>query len=549
MTLKHTLSRLPHLMPQIIFYYFILGLWLPNIITSITDGQPILGALSNAILPLGAYIFLASLTPRLGRSIWCMFLLLFLSAFNLVLLCLYGCGVIAVDMWLNLVNTNPTEVDELLSQLVFALIIVAIVYLPPLIGAVWIQIKKKRLPLPFLRTNRRISLGMIIIGGLLTISAILSGWKISHGMFPVNVIHNLCLAIERSADVIEYPKTSRNFTFNAVATHPDSVPEVVVLVIGETSRSDHWELAGYSRHTNPHLSRQADLVYLPNAMSESNTTHKSVPMLLTHLDSRTFDEMPRVKSIITAANEAGYHTAFFSNQQHMPSYVNYFSEAADTTVYLKDNGGLFANPNDLELVTLLSKTLRNNRTKEFIILHTYGSHFDYRGRYLNEDRIFMPDQFSRASVKFRPQIINAYDNSIVATDHMLHDVIQALEGRNAVMIFASDHGEDLYDDHNELFLHASPLPTIWQVEVPMLLWFSPDYQRSNPSLMPTLKANVGKDISTTRSLFHTTLQAAGISTPYFEPDASLLSPSYKSVPRRYINDHNECVPLEEILRR
>ena len=55
----------------------------------------------------------------------------------MVLVYLYGNGVIAVDMFLNLVTTNPGEAMELLDNLVPAVAGVFILYLPLLAIAAW----------------------------------------------------------------------------------------------------------------------------------------------------------------------------------------------------------------------------------------------------------------------------------------------------------------------------------------------------------------------------------------------------------------------------
>lgn len=83
------------------------------------------------------------------------------------------------------------------------------------------------------------------------------------------------------------------------------------MVIGETSRACNWSLYGYSRQTNPKLAQCEGLVAFPYALSESNTTHKSVPMLLSPVSAVDYDSLYYRKSIVTAFKEAGFHTAFF----------------------------------------------------------------------------------------------------------------------------------------------------------------------------------------------------------------------------------------------
>ena len=62
---------------------------------------------------------------------------LFFGAFQIVLLYLFGQSVIAVDMFLNLVTTNPGEALELLDNLIPAIIIVVLLYIPALVWLRW----------------------------------------------------------------------------------------------------------------------------------------------------------------------------------------------------------------------------------------------------------------------------------------------------------------------------------------------------------------------------------------------------------------------------
>ena len=71
-----------------------------------------------------------------------MFPLIFLAAFQMVLLYLFGQGIISVDMFLNVVTSNPGEMAELLDRLLPAVVGVLAIYIPLLIIAA-IAIRRK----------------------------------------------------------------------------------------------------------------------------------------------------------------------------------------------------------------------------------------------------------------------------------------------------------------------------------------------------------------------------------------------------------------------
>ena len=107
-----------------------------------------------------------------------------------------------------------------------------------------------------------------------------------------------------------------------------------------------------------------------------------------------FNSIYQQKRIITAFKEAGYQTAFFSNQRYNHSFIDFFGKEADTYDFIKEDvGDANYNPSDDELLKLVATELAKNASKQFIVLHTYGSHFNYRERYPSEQR-FLPAGFS-----------------------------------------------------------------------------------------------------------------------------------------------------------
>lgn len=145
-------------------------------------------------------------------------------------------------------------------------------------------------------------------------------------------------------------------------------------------------------------------------------------------------------------------------------------------------------------------------------------------------------------------MLNAYDNSIIATDEMLDNIINVLEAENCVsaMIYLSDHGEDILDDARQRYLHASPVPTYYQLHVPFLIWMSDEYKNQYTDNYNTAVRHSMEDISSSRVLFHTILDMAGVESPYKHPEKSLVNKRYKSARRLYLTDLNEGLPLTEV---
>lgn len=526
---------------------FPLLLIVPNVALCFTESMPLWASLANVVLPLGVYQLLMTVSRRTGRAVLCCLPLMVLAAFQIVLLYLYGESIIAVDMFLNVVTTNTREVSELLGNLLGAIATVVVLYLPMIVWGAILCYRHQRLDGVFLKRYRRAATGVTVVGAVMLLISHLAvpRFSVDEDIFPVNVMCNLVTAVEREVAVMEYPETSADFSFGCKSSPRHAAPEVHILVIGETSRADNWQLFGYDRETNPQLSAMPRLVAFPKALTQSNTTHKSVPMLMSDLTAANFDSIAYRKGIITAFKEAGYATAYYSNQRRNGSYIDYFGTEADKAVFLKDDG---REHYDAELVDMVERELADTAVgRRFIVLHTYGSHFNYRDRYEPQYSYFTPDHTVDAGRKHKAELVNAFDNTIRYIDSYLARLMEAVESRgySAVVTYASDHGEDIFDDDRGRFLHASPVPTATQLHVPMLVWVSSAYDSAFPEKRLALQSNSGRYVTPSASLFHTVADMASLSFSRLDHSLALSSTSYGEPEKRYLTDRNEMVPLLE----
>ena len=534
-------------LPELLALITPLILIIPNIALNFTEHLPLLTSLTNIVLPFGIYLTITTYFRKIGITVWCLLPIMIYCGFQIVLLYLYGCSIIGVDMFLNVVTSNATEIAELLGNLIIAIGSLVIVYIPALVYATVCICKKHTLRDGFRALFTKIGLTTTLFGALLLTSSycFTKDFATCDDIFPANVTKNLILAFERHAEGEAYPRTCANFKYDAKATHNDSIREVYVMVIGETSRAENWQILGYDRETNPQLSKVKNLMALPKAFTQSATTHKSVPMLLSPLTACDFDSIAHRKSVITAFKEAGFYTSFFSNQKRNHSYTEYFSLEADTTVYLPDNA--LSQPYDAELITLLKKQVSDTlHNKQLIVLHTYGSHFNYSERYPHSYSYFTPDNKTDANRKDRQQLVNAYDNTIRYIDGYLKEAIDCLNAPGIVsaLLYSSDHGEDIFDDERERFLHASPVPTYYQLHVPMLVWLSDTYNEMYPGKAVILSKNKQKVVSTTASMYNTLIDLSGIKTKFYTPELSLGNENYSSPQLIFLSDRNEPVTID-----
>lgn len=535
----------------ILLIWALAGVLIPNVWLSLVDDLPLLPALTNVLLPAGVYLLLLTLSRRIGVTSLFFVILFVFAAFQIVLLYMYGRSVIAVDMFLNVVTTNSSEIGELLGNLSTIIGIIIAVYLPPIVIAIITLVKKERLPYKVLFISRRAAI-MALAGGLVMLGCcFLFGkgkYKIYCDLYPVNIGYNLREAVRRTAKVAAYPDHVKDLVYPASSSRPDSLPETYVLVIGETLRADNWQLNGYGRETTPRLVNEQGLVNFPKVLSQSNTTHKSVPMLLSHLNAENFgDSIYHVKSIISAFKNAGFETSFFSAQRRNRSFIDFFGEEADTCIFIRENLKGKNVIYDSDLLGYLDSALKSGNPKKLIVLHTYGSHFNYIDRYPASEARFEPDGPAEATYESRGLQMNAYDNTVLFTSNLLADIMSRLKSQAgpAAMIYTSDHGEDLYDDDRKLFLHASPKPSYYQIRVPFVVWLNSAYRDNYDEKYRNLIGNSSEFVSSSDAFYHTAIDLAGLNTPYYNKRESLSSRNYSPSAPIYLTDHNKAVPVLE----
>lgn len=557
-----------------LYWYAVVALLLPNIALCFTERLSFWAGAANVLLPLALYMWFFSVARCPGKMVWWAFLFVFFAAFQLVLLYLFGTGVIAVDMFLNLVTTNPGEVMELLDNLLPAVVGVFVIYLPLLILAVIHIWKKHQISVSFQHHIRKwvMEAGSIGLFCLLACYVVVDGYRMRNQLYPVNICYNLYLAFERNAASENYQEASRNFRFDARSGHDAEAPEVYVMVVGETARAHNFSLYGYPRNTNPLLSKTPGIMAFPDATTQSNTTHKSVPMLLSAASAEDFPRLFHEKGILTAFREAGFHTVFISNQLPNHSFIDFLGVQADEHYFLKKEESVQGSHYDEDLLQKLDKILPEvdasssihyRYRKLFVVLHTYGSHFNYQERYPRSFAYFKPDGRSEAMPENRRDLLNAYDNTIRYTDYILHGIVERLQkwelvqtkARNkpdgiycqptSAMLYTSDHGENIFDDNRNLFLHAAPKASDYELHVPFIIWTSQGFDKKYPKVVKALADNHTKQVQTSLSVFHTLLGIGGIQTRYRQDEHSVASELYHPGRLLYLDDHNEAIPQDE----
>ena len=360
--------------------------------------------------------------------------------------------------------------------------------------------------------------------------------------FPAGLVARYVYYRQAMSLVAQTQSRLANFRFAAKALDT-SQRQAVVLVIGESARADRWAINGYARPTSPRLSATANLVSFKDVVSIATATRASVPIIVTRkpaeqVESSVFTE----PSVVSLFKEAGFHTVWLSNQASVSHYdtpISVSAKEADELSFLNPSSYEAQTTFDDVLLGPLRSSLLSKHPAVFIVVHVMGSHYNYRQRYPDQFDRFRPsptptDPVSIHEPYWKDALNNAYDNSILYSDHILAEVISALKasGRErALMLYVSDHGEDLFDDRCAQSGHGRA--TINTYRVPAFVWYSDAYVARFPDKVRALQANRTKRV-TTEAVVESLADAAALTFPTQDSTRSLFSPTFVERPRRVL---------------
>ena len=334
------------------------------------------------------------------------------------------------------------------------------------------------------------------------------------------------------------------FQFGAHQASQQNTPQIVVMVIGESSRYDRWSLNGYQRDTNPLLSKESNLVSFTDVVTSVSATRLSVPVMVSRKPAtESLKAGFAEKSFITAYKEAGFKTYWISNQMSYGKFdtpVSVFANEADVVQFL--NLGGFTDTSNLDAILLpqLQKAMADPAAKKLIVLHTLGNHWNYSHRYPQQFDRWQPSLFgiehpAYTNLANKPALSNSYDSSILYVDWFLSQVVTTLKGSRqlSAMMYFSDHGQTLYDGSCNVAFHGHN--TQFEFHIPALMWYSDLYKQTYPDKVEQLQRHKRARM-TTENVFHSLLDLADIRYPDEHLEWSFLSSKLRPH-KRYVDSY------------
>ena len=305
-------------------------------------------------------------------------------------------------------------------------------------------------------------------------------------------------------------------------------PRVVILVVGESARAQSFSLGGYVRETNPELKARG-VVYYANATSCGTTTGVALPCMFSAYPRPQYTQRKGLETdnLIDILGHAKVKVEWWDNNSGSYNVANripyrFLPDAADPR-FCRDGTCL-----DTALLDKLGEWLSRVKGDSILVLHQNGSHGPgYYQRYPDDFRRFTPDcrtaEFGSCT---QEEIVNAYDNTVLFTDHVVARVIDTLRqygnSVSTAMLYVSDHGESLGE--NGLYLHGAPylFAPPQQTHVPIIAWFAPDFSAAS-KIDTACLARKATEPASHDNFFHSVLGLMDVATDRYDAKLDLFA--------------------------
>jgi len=308
---------------------------------------------------------------------------------------------------------------------------------------------------------------------------------------------------------------------------PGGKPKVMVVVVGETARAANFSLNGYARETNPELAARG-VINFEQASSCGTATAVSVPCMFQNVGRDGYkDSMANSREgLLDVLQRAGVGVLWRDNNSGCKGAC--VREPYEDVSHIEVDA--MCDPgecHDEVLLNGLQAYLDSLNHDAVIVLHMKGSHGPaYYKRYPAAFEKFTPvcksNQLDRCQ---QAEIVNAYDNTLLYTDHVLAKTIDLLQHNSqrldTGMLYLSDHGESLGE--NGIYLHGLPyaMAPSEQTHIPMLMWMSSGLEKRQGIAASCLEAK-GKQPVSQDNLFHSVLGLMDVHTEAYHADLDLF---------------------------
>lgn len=452
---------------------------------------------------------------------------LFAAAFGANFMLSYGV-VIDTTMLVNALETDMRETRDLVNtQMLVTVLIMAV--LPSV--WLWRQRTPRRSALRQIGGNLLtavLALG-VLVGSLLLIFQDFSSLMRNHTeqRYLINPLNSFYALGDIAAKPFKRDeRTILPIGLDAQLAPAPGKPPLLLLVVGETGRAGQFALNGYPHPTTPELAKEHIASYR-NAWSCGTNTAASVPCMFSHLGKQAYEARnANYEGLLDVLQRSGLGVVWIDNQAGCKGVCDRIPNTRTAQHKNKDlcvDGECFDEIMLSQMDARIAELPAERRAKGVVVLlHQMGGHGPaYYKRTPVAFKKFLPECTSNNLQDCsQALLINAYDNTIVYTDHVLANAIEWLKSKEATntpaMVYVADHGESLGE--NNIYLHGLPYDIAPDVQkrVPWITWLSPAFEQRSHVATGCLQKQQDVRISHD-NYFHSVLGLLGVTTSVYQP--------------------------------
>ena len=452
------------------------------------------------------------------------------AAFGAYFMMAYGV-VIDKSMLVNALQTDMRETRDLLNWRLLATVLVLAV-LPCVL--LWRQHIRLQSPTRQAASNLVALLAscallvMVLVLFFQSIASVMRNYpQVRYLINPLNSFYALGLVaakpFQRNESAIL--PLGKDATLGATYT-AQAKPPLLLLVLGETGRSVNFAVNGYGRPTTPELSKE-NIASQRNAWSCGTSTAASVPCMFSNFGRANYESRPaNYEGLMDVLQHAGLAVLWLDNQSGCKGVCDRVPNVNTSQLKvpgLCDGDECFDEVMLQGLDARIAALPAERRAKGVVVvMHQMGSHGPaYFKRSPAAFKKFLPECTNNSLQSCTQQgLINAYDNSIVYTDHLLASSIEWLKAQeprsSPAMLYVADHGESLGE--NNIYLHGMPYSVAPDVQkhVPWITWLSPGFEQRSKITTACLKQQLDVPVSHD-NYFHSILGLMNVQTSVYTP--------------------------------
>ncbi len=320
----------------------------------------------------------------------------------------------------------------------------------------------------------------------------------------------------------------------------------VVFVLGESYIRSHSTFYGYRHETAPQQKQDAEagnLIAFQDISTVAKSTERCLGNIFNLSSLSCGEDWEQAAFFPLVLKKSGMDVYYFDNNTIGRDIHNFMVHNIFTCDFIKKECFTQSNVSDTarfdaKMVEESFQTKRSAPTA-FYIYHLNGQHVPFKGavpegweRFGVEDYRYRKEPWMDDE---RRQMIADYDNATLANDSVMGMIYNHFRDKNAVVVYVSDHGEEVYDYRDSMGRKNRTDNTMEQyIEsffmVPATVWMSPKFKELYPGKVDAIKKAASRRGSID-DIGHFILGLAEVSSPYYRPERDIASDSYKPVRR------------------